>query len=81
MITDAMLLRYELLHSGNVSELQQAEPLVSENGTSQNGEYDALFKTGVFNYSYQSVVSSGESGSGPVFGNNTAELKKLFGTQ
>lgn len=80
-ITEEMLRRYELLHHGNVNMLTETEPLISENGATHVGQYDALFKIGAFGYSYQKVTALGESGSGGVFANHVDELKKLFSDQ
>lgn len=66
-VDDAMLQRYELLHTGNVSDLSPAEPLVAEKTPIQNGQYDAVFKVGAFGFSYQAVDPLGGSGSGPFY--------------
>ncbi|HEV2392627.1 MAG TPA: sigma-70 family RNA polymerase sigma factor [Verrucomicrobiae bacterium] len=81
-INDAMLQRYQLLATGNVSQLAPSEPLVSEKLPINNAQYDGLFKIGTFNFSYTAVSPIGSSGSGPIiaaFKNNA--LKQLFGGQ
>lgn len=77
-VTDSMLSHYQLLHSGNVGELQQNEPLIAEQGTNQNGQYDALFMFGAFDWSSRRVVPLGGDRSGSIFPRNPDMLKKLF---
>lgn len=78
---DAMLQRYQLLHTGNVSDLTQSEPLIAEVPPIQNAEFDALFKIGAFGYSYQAVNPLGGSGSGAVPPYDQRALSQLFKSQ
>jgi RNA polymerase sigma factor (sigma-70 family) len=62
-IDDAMLQRYQLLHTGSLGDLPEAEPLISEKAPIQDGQYDAIFRIGAFSYSYEQAHALGESGS------------------
>jgi RNA polymerase sigma factor (sigma-70 family) len=80
-INDAVLQRYQLLHTGNVNDLTQSEPLILEKSPIQNAQYDALFKIGAFGFSYTGVSPIGSSGSGPISPPNNTKLQSLFKTQ
>ncbi|MDE3066377.1 MAG: sigma-70 family RNA polymerase sigma factor [Verrucomicrobiota bacterium] len=80
-LTAAMLQRYQLLHTGNVSDLTQSEPLIAEKSPIQNVLYDALFRIGAFSYSCTGVSLDHLTNSGPVPFLHAGELEKLFKKQ
>jgi RNA polymerase sigma factor (sigma-70 family) len=81
-INDAILQRYELLRTGNLRDLPPTESLIAEKTPIKNGRYDALFKIGAFDFSWQGAspyMANGKNSGNP-FG-TTTELKTLLEKQ
>lgn len=75
-IDGTILQRYQLLHSGNLSDIPNNEPLIGETAPVDN-QYDTLFKISATGYSYEGTGTSWVNGSGKGgFGTNiTARIK------
>jgi hypothetical protein len=76
-----MLQRYQLLHTGNLSNLPNNEPLIAETAPVDD-KYDTLFKISATGYSYQGTGISWVNGSGKGdFGPDTKAKIKPFERQ
>jgi RNA polymerase sigma factor (sigma-70 family) len=75
-IDGTILQRYQLLQTGNLSDIPHQEPLVAEIAPVDN-RYDTLFKISATGYAYQGTGKSWVNGSGTGgFGTNiTAKIK------
>jgi RNA polymerase sigma factor (sigma-70 family) len=62
-IDGTMLQRYQLLHTGNLSDLPSNEPLIAEKAPADD-KYDTLFKISATGYSYQGTGTAWVNGSG-----------------
>ena len=75
----AILQRYQLTHSGNITDFPQNEPFIVEKSPIQDGQYDAIFKIGINKCSYDAVNALGASGSSPMNSEAIQKLKALYG--
>jgi hypothetical protein len=75
-IDGTMLQRYQLLRTGDLSNMRNHEPLISERAPVDD-QYDTLFKISATGFSYQATGTSWVNGSGKGdFGPNiTAKIK------
>jgi RNA polymerase sigma factor (sigma-70 family) len=75
-IDGTILQRYQLLQTGNLSDISINEPLIAEKAPVDD-QYDTLFKIGATGFSYQGTGLSWVNGSGKgEFGTNlTAKIK------
>jgi RNA polymerase sigma factor (sigma-70 family) len=80
-IDGAMLQRYQLLQTGNLSDIPKNEPLIAERAPVDD-KYDTLFKISATGYSYQGTGISWVNGSGKGdFGPDTKAKIKPFERQ
>ena len=75
-IDGTILQRYQLLQTGNLSDIPKNEPLIAEK-TPVDDQYDSLFKISATGFSYQGTGTAWVNGSGKGdFGTNiTARIK------
>jgi hypothetical protein len=75
-VDGTILQRYQLLQTGNLSDISINEPLIAEKAPVDD-QYDTLFKIGATGFSYQGTGISWVNGSGKGgFGTNlTAKIK------
>jgi len=80
-IDGTILQRYQLLQTGNLSDLSINEPLIAEKSPVDD-QYDTLFKIGAAGFSYQGTGISWVNGSGKGgFGTNITAKIKPFARQ
>jgi RNA polymerase sigma factor (sigma-70 family) len=80
-IDGTILQRYQLLQTGNLSDLPNHEPLIAEKAPVDD-KYDTLFKISATGYSYQGTGTSWVNGSGKGdFGPDTTVKIKPFERQ
>ena len=80
-VTDDMLQRYALIHTGNVNALPATEPLILESGMIQKAQYDSLFKIGAFAVTSNKIDPLGQDTQEDGIAARPEELKKLFAGQ
>jgi RNA polymerase sigma factor (sigma-70 family) len=79
-VDETILQRYQLLQTGNLSDIPNNEPLIAEKAPVDD-QYDTLFTISATGYSYQGTGTSWVNGSGKgSFGPNiTAKIKPFEG--
>jgi hypothetical protein len=75
-IDGTILQRYQLLQTGNLSDIPNGEPLITEKAPVDN-QYDSLFQISATGYSYQGTGTAwvNGSGKGDFAPNITAKIK------
>jgi RNA polymerase sigma factor (sigma-70 family) len=75
-IDGTILQRYQLLQTGNLSDIPNGEPLIAEKAPVDN-QYDSLFTISATGYSYQGTGATwvNGSGKGDFAPNTTAKIK------
>jgi hypothetical protein len=73
-VDDALLQRYQLTQTGNLSDVSKSDSLIKEKSP-VNDQHDTLITIGAFGYHYEGVGSWGGTGTGGFWTNITAKIK------